>query len=255
MCPCLQAWPAQPPGSPHRSHTKRRWLESSPQEGHSPPAPSPSQAPMKVLFRREGQLLFRRESATACNAPPTGPVLCSCRDPRITCTSLQSRILLNMHRHKSWLQRAAPWKPERLSFSAVLPGGAILRIPIHKIACQAQIPGMSQARDIKRSICAGILPRIRTAILWDELLWLETSSDLGKPLLQVWVAGRLMWCFQSSYEVCGAHLSSQFTIMSLVPLQPENVAVVAPADWCETSSTFALRLDRRNTAKARQISA
>ena len=157
-----------------------------------------------------------------------------------------------MHRHKSWLQRAAPWKPERTSFSAVLPGVAILRIPIHKIACQAQIPGVSQARDIKSGICAGILC---TAILLDELLWLETSSFQGKPLLQVWVAGRLVWCFQSSFKVCGAHLSSQSTIMPLVPSQPENMAVVAPADWCKISFTFALGTDRRNTARARQISA
>ena len=49
---------------------------------------------------------------------------------------------------------------------------AILRIAIHKIASQAQIPGMSLARDIKSSICAEIL---LYCYFWSELLWLETS--------------------------------------------------------------------------------
>ena len=104
MCLCLQAWPAQPPASPRRSHTKRRWPESSPPEGHSPPAPSPSQAPTIVSFSREELIVFRTESPTSYRAPCTRPVLCSCRDSKITITSVQSRILLNTHRHKSRLQ-------------------------------------------------------------------------------------------------------------------------------------------------------
>ena len=55
-----------------------------------------------------------------------------------------------------------------------------LRIAIHKIARQAQTPGMSQARDMESSICAGILSYCysleRTTVAGDKLVFNASHS-------------------------------------------------------------------------------
>ena len=158
-------------------------------------------------------------------------------------------MILNMHRHQSRRQRAAPWKPSKYLKVQCCLALLILRIAIHKIACQAQIPGMSQARDMESSICAGILSYCYslgwTTVAGDNLFSREaTLTGLGcrDTYVVFWLIIQGLWC-----------TSSKPTSMSLVPWKPKGMVVVAPADSCETFITLVVRTDRRSTARGRQF--